>query len=210
VANTAAEKARERALDPTLTMKEISEVRRAMEDAAFSRDRLQAALPRLSERLKELRAAEEDARRWAAYKKLEVERDAIAEELKEYPALAKRIAAIVERLAANDIALDNLNAYALPTRAPKLRSAELLARNLPSFSPAQFVTIPRIGQQTRLVKFEHDKADPYFFPKPAATMPVDYGAMFPKGDPPPVIEKPQSRHTPNPAQPKKAIGAQSS
>ena len=109
------------------------------------RDRLQAALPRLDERLKELKASEEDARRWAAYKKLEVERDAIVEELKEYPALAKRIAAIVERLAANDAAVDRLNNYALPSRAPKLRSAELIARDLSSFSPAQFVTIPRIG-----------------------------------------------------------------
>jgi hypothetical protein len=192
-----------RALDPTLTPGQVAEARKQMDDAAFARDRLHAALPRLGERLKELRASEENARRWAAYKKLEAERDEIVKELAEYPALAQRIAAIVERLSANDIALDHLNAHALPSRAPKLRSAELVARNLSTFSPAQFVAIPRIGQETRLVRFEYDKADAYLWPRPAPHV------SFPKG-PPPVIEYPQSRHAPNPGNPpKRAAGGQS-
>ncbi len=162
----AANDARVRALDPTLTNDQIREARKNMDDAAFARDRLQAALPRLNERLKELKDSELNANRLASYKKLEIERDEIVEELKEYPALAKRLAAIVERLAKNDAAIDNLNNYALPNRTAKLRSAELIARGLQSFSPQQFVTIPRIGQETKLVRFEHDKSDPYLLPRP--------------------------------------------
>lgn len=163
-----------------------------------------AFAPPSSARLKDLKASEEDARRWAAYKKIEAERDAIVAELAEYPALAKRISAIVERLAANDVAVDNLNNHTLPSRAPKLRSAELIARDLATFSPAQFVAVPRIGQEMRLVRFEHDKADPYLWPRPAP--PVDPSTYsFPKlRPPPPEIERPQSRH-----QPKMAAGGQS-
>jgi uncharacterized protein YjbJ (UPF0337 family) len=40
--NQAAEQARQRALDPTLSPNEVAEARRAMEDAAFARDRLTA------------------------------------------------------------------------------------------------------------------------------------------------------------------------
>jgi hypothetical protein len=49
-----------------------------MEDTAFAHDRLQAALPRLQERLKDLQDAEQDARRWIAYRKAEAERDKLA------------------------------------------------------------------------------------------------------------------------------------
>ena len=62
----AAERARARALDPALSAKEVAEARRQMEDAAFARERLSAAVPRLQERLKQLRDAEEDTRRWVA------------------------------------------------------------------------------------------------------------------------------------------------
>ena len=63
---------------PKLSAKEIAEARRSMEDAAFAHDRLQAALPRLQERLKDLQDAEQDARRWIAYRKAEAERDKLA------------------------------------------------------------------------------------------------------------------------------------
>ena len=80
-ANEAAEQARARALDPTLSARQVAEARRQMEDAAFARDRLSAAVPRLQQRRKELVEAEEDARRWVAYEKAKVERDKLAEEL---------------------------------------------------------------------------------------------------------------------------------
>ena len=47
-------------------------------------------MPRLQERLKDLRAAEEDARRWVAYNKAKAERDKLAEELaRVYPPICQ-------------------------------------------------------------------------------------------------------------------------
>ena len=73
-----AERARERALDPALSANEVAEARRAMEDAAFARDRLSTAVPRLQQRREDLLAAEEDARRWVAYGEAKTERDKLA------------------------------------------------------------------------------------------------------------------------------------
>jgi hypothetical protein len=52
-----------------------------MDDAAFSRDRLQVATKRLSDRLLEVRAQEQDRRRQLAYDKARVERDGITIDL---------------------------------------------------------------------------------------------------------------------------------
>jgi hypothetical protein len=49
-----AEQARTRAFDPALSADSVADARRAMDDAAFKRDRLRAALTKLGERLKEL------------------------------------------------------------------------------------------------------------------------------------------------------------
>ena len=63
-----------------------------MEDAAFRRDRMQTAVIKLGDRLRELKAQEEDHRRWLAYEKVKAERDKLAVELKEvYPTLAARL-----------------------------------------------------------------------------------------------------------------------
>jgi hypothetical protein len=52
---------------------------RTSEDATFRRDRLNKAKRRLRERLREVRAQEEQARRQAAYDAALVERNALAE-----------------------------------------------------------------------------------------------------------------------------------
>jgi hypothetical protein len=133
-ATDAADKARMRALDPALSAKEVVEARRSMEDAAFARDRLQAALPRLQERFKELRAAEEDARRWVAYDKAKAERDKLAEELaRVYPPIVEKLAELVTRLAANDKQLEVANRHARPSGAEYVRTAEEVARGLFAF-----------------------------------------------------------------------------
>ena len=75
-----AERARDRALDPTITPAAL-EARRESEDAAFSRDRMSAAVVRLRHRLDEVRDQEEQARRQAAYDAAKAERDELAEEL---------------------------------------------------------------------------------------------------------------------------------
>jgi hypothetical protein len=66
-ASDQAEQARNHALDPTLSGSELNDGRKCMDDAAFKRDRLQAALGKLRERLAQLKYQEENARRQVAY-----------------------------------------------------------------------------------------------------------------------------------------------
>ena len=70
-ASDMAEQARNRALDPILSGTELIDARKCMDDAAFRRDRLQAAVGKLRERLAELRYQEENARRQVGYDKAE-------------------------------------------------------------------------------------------------------------------------------------------
>jgi hypothetical protein len=70
-ASDRAEHARNRALDPTLSGSELTDARECMDDAAFKRDRLQAALGKLRERLAQLKDQEENAPRLVAYDKAE-------------------------------------------------------------------------------------------------------------------------------------------
>ena len=114
-AGEAAERARERALDPALSAADVATARCEMDDAAFRRDRLQVAVKRLGERLREVRAQEEDQRRWLAYEKAKAERDKLAAELKDvYPALAARIADLAARVDANDREIERINTRARP------------------------------------------------------------------------------------------------
>ncbi len=69
------EQARQRAFDPALTANAVAQARREMEDAVFWRERLRTAVTRLQDWLKEVRAQEEDHRRWIAYEKAKAERD---------------------------------------------------------------------------------------------------------------------------------------
>ena len=73
-ASDRAEQARNHALDPTLSGSELKDARERMDDDAFKRDRLQAALGKLRERLAQLKDQEENARRQVAYDKAEAVR----------------------------------------------------------------------------------------------------------------------------------------
>ena len=102
-AGEASDAARQRALDPRLSPARVAEARREMDDAAFSRDRLQEAVRRLGERLKDLQQQEERARRRADRARVVAERDALAAELAEvYPPLSEQLADLAARIAAND------------------------------------------------------------------------------------------------------------
>ena len=57
-ASDMAEQARNHALDPTLSGSELKDARKCMDDAAFRRDRLQAAMGKLRERLAQLKRAD--------------------------------------------------------------------------------------------------------------------------------------------------------
>jgi hypothetical protein len=157
LANETAEHARARALDPALSAKDVAEARRQTDDAAFARDRLTAALPRLHQRFKELTAAEENVRRWTAYDEAKAERDKLAEELaRTYPPLAEQLAELAARMAANDRELDVINNFKRPSGADRILSAEEVARGLRGFA-AGLEHIPRITKDLRLPAYSYTR-----------------------------------------------------
>ena len=148
-ASDRAEHARNRALDPTLSGSELTDARKCMDDAAFNRDRLQAALGKLRERLAQLKDQEENARRQVAYDKAEAVRDELAEELADlYPAFAQKLVELLVRVVVNDREIDRINTRALPNGADRLLIAELKARGLPWV--ANNVETPRITDHLNL------------------------------------------------------------
>ena len=117
-----------------------------MDDAAFRRDRLQAALGKLRERLAEVKAQEENVRRQVAYDQAEAVRDRLAKELADlYPAFAQKLVELLVRVVVNDREIDYINNQALPNGAERLLVAELQARGLPWVMNG--VETPRITNQ---------------------------------------------------------------
>ena len=163
-AGDAAQRARERALDPALSSGDVATARRAMEDGAFRRERMQVAVTKLGERLRELKAQEEDQRRWVAYEKAKAERDRLAAELKEvYPAFAARVADLAGRIEANDREINESNTRARPRGAEWLAGAEMVARGLKGFVDGT-ADVPRITRDLRLPAFEYDRQAPTVWP----------------------------------------------
>jgi hypothetical protein len=156
--------AREVALNPALSGIEIALCRRQMEDAAFKRDRLAEAASRLGGRLKEMLREEEDMERWRRYNQAKLDRDALAAEIKEvYPALTEKLADLTRRLAANDRVVELINGVKLPSGAPRLKTAEALARDLAGV-PGADPTAPRIAKMLRLPAFVQKPNRPYEWP----------------------------------------------
>jgi len=124
---------------------------------------MQEAVRRLRERLREVKAQEEQARRRAAYDAALTERDKLAAELAEvYPPLAAKLADLAARVAANDAAIERVN-QKLPDGKKWLAYAELVARGLKSFCDGT-ADIPRIAQHMRLPAFKYAGLDPYAWP----------------------------------------------
>ena len=163
VANESAERSRSRAFDPTLTMREVAEVRREMEDAAFNRDRLQAAMLRLKERHDELRIKEENDRRRATYKQAKAERDALAQELRDlYPRFAEQLADLLVRIERNNQTVEHTNTM-LPKDAEPLLLAELTARKMAGWAQ-DGIDAPRLTSSVRLPAFERTPHAPWLWP----------------------------------------------
>ena len=119
-----------------------------MDDAAFKRDRLQAALGKLRKRLAQLKYQEENARRQVAYDKAKAVRDELANELADlYPAFAQKLVELLARVVVNDREIEHIN-KALPSGADRLLVAELKARGLPWV--VNNVETPRITDQLNL------------------------------------------------------------
>jgi len=149
----AADRARRQALDPALTANAVAEAR------------MQVAVLRLKDRLKEIKALEEDQRRRIIYDKAKAERDRLAAELKAiYPGIESQLGQLITKIEANDREIEFVNAHGLPTGAERLRSAELVARGLESWRLNQ-AEVSRITWELCLPAFEHDPHRPYAWPR---------------------------------------------
>lgn len=156
--------AREAALNPALSGAEVDQRRREMEDAVFQSDRLAEATSQLGGRLKEMLREEEDAARWCRYEQAKLDRDALAAEINDlYPVISRQLADLAERIAANDRAVELTNNVKLPTGAPRLKTAEALARDLAGV-PAVDPNAPRIAKSLRLPAFVQKPNRPYEWP----------------------------------------------
>jgi len=97
-ADTAAEEARTKALDP-LASPDVAKARSAMENAAFIRDRLRNVLPKLQAQFKKV-CSQEAYDRWTVdYENVKLSRDAAAEQLKAlYPQFVAKITDLLLRI----------------------------------------------------------------------------------------------------------------
>lgn len=98
-AQAAATEARAKALDPATPPKVVSEARKAMDDAQFTRDRLAVATEKLETLRQEADRTEKEAERQKQVDEITVQRDAMAAELRgEYPALVAKLADLLRRM----------------------------------------------------------------------------------------------------------------
>jgi hypothetical protein len=147
----AAEAERAKALDPIVSPDPVKAYA-AMDDAAFTRERLRNVLTRLQARYQEIAALEYLTKWKADYEVLKVERDALAAELSElYPTFASRVADLLTRIAANDVELSHLHRARPSGVSLHLLGAELVARNLEKFGIAN----PSISKGLQLPNFDH-------------------------------------------------------
>ena len=180
-ADEAATKAREAALDPAVVV-DAAKVGAAVASAALTRDRLQAALPRLQEQLKQAREREYVAAWREDYAAVKAKRDATAQMLRErYPAIVDELVTLMTNIAIIDKEVSRVNLAAPYGDHPRLRGTELTARGLDRFMQPE-VSIP---QELRLPTFHRDDgpvlawpprepslAETYVLP-PAFLVPVD-------------------------------------
>jgi predicted transcriptional regulator len=164
----AAETARSMALDPALSP-DPKAARAAMEDAAFTRDRLKTLLPRLQARYQEVQAQEYLTQWRSDYEKLKVKRDGLAEELRTiYPEFETKIANLFTRIVANDAELSGLHQARPGGVALHLLGAELVARDLERFK----ATEPSITQELKLPTFAPGQRLAWPPPQPALAVMV--------------------------------------
>jgi chromosome segregation ATPase len=158
----AAQRARDRSLDPTLPAVDMEAARRESEDARFNADRMRAAVAKLGERKTALEAEEEQQRRRATYEAAKVERDQLAKELKEfYPEVAARLADLARRITTNNDAVAAAN-NTLPSGFARLGCAEMVARDINC--RVEFEAAAHITSRLRLPAFHHRQTRRYEWP----------------------------------------------
>jgi hypothetical protein len=160
----AAERARIRAYDPT---SDAQKARQSLADAEFARDRLQAALAALQERLREQQAQEFSAQWHGEYAQVEAESHALAAELSEvYRAAQSKLVDVLTRKQACDAKVGRINSTAPAGVALRLREVELVARNLESFTRDG----PSITKELKLLDW--DQANKLAWPRPQTPLAV--------------------------------------
>jgi hypothetical protein len=167
-----AEKAKEHALSPKLTSKQVAEAKRAMEDAAFAVSRLEEAIPKLQTRLQGIRDMEAEISRRENYRRVKNETEKLAEQVaREYPVLLDKLVNLLERVRENEyqvkcvnvelpgVALMSAGKYD-PNAFPPLQNADEIARGIADFEQVHFKksgmtlnpSLPRLTESVRLPK----------------------------------------------------------
>ena len=142
--------------------------------AALTRDRLQAALPRLQELLKQARDREYVAAWREDYAAVKAKRDATAQTLRErYPAIVDELVTLMTNMAITDKEVSRVNLAAPCGDHPRLRDVELTARGLDRFMQPE-VSIP---QELRLPTFHRDNGPVLAWPPRVPSLAETY--VFP-------------------------------
>jgi hypothetical protein len=165
---------REKALDP-LASPDAAKARALMEDAAFMRDRLRTVLPRLQQRLNELRAAEHVARWEPDFRQVEAKRDELAQEYAAiYPKFVAQVVDLFERIEAVDKDASRINGSGPSGEHRRLRQVELVARGLDNFSRAD----PPIAKAVQLPDWTNSEKMVWPPPKPSLAVQVATSMTF--------------------------------
>jgi hypothetical protein len=176
-ADQEAETARSMALDPVLSP-DAKAARAAMEDAAFTRDRLKTLLPRLQERLQLAQAAEYAASWEADFAQVEGRRNELAQEYAAtYPKVMAQLVDLFTCAEELDKELSRINGTAPPYEHRRLRQVELVARGLDNFSRAD----PPITKAVQLADWTH--SDRLAWPPQSSLAVTVAQSMVPPHDP---------------------------
>jgi hypothetical protein len=174
-AEAAAEDARVKALDPIASPDSVK-ARAAMEDAAFTRDRLRTVLPKLHKLLKQVEHEEYVAQWEPDYETVKAVRDQLAVEMRKvYPDAVAQLADLFQRMAECDRECSRINGSAPSGDRRRLRGVELTARGVEALLQPDVW----IAETLRLPYFTRDKGPIFAWPPP--TPPVFVSCLVPPG-----------------------------
>jgi hypothetical protein len=169
-ATTSAEE-RERALDLSI---DPATAQQLILIAELRRDRLNAVLPRLQQKLGQAQNWEYGQRWEADYRQVEALRDKAAQRFARYPALVHELIEIILEAQAVDAAVSRVNGSALPGEHRRLQSVELKGRGLKNFS----ISNPSVVDMVRLPDWKHSERmlwPPHRPIDPAMVVPMQVG-----------------------------------
>jgi hypothetical protein len=171
-ADLAAAKAREAALDPAVVA-DTAKMGAAVATATLSRDRLQAALPRLQQQLKQAREREYTAAWREDFKRVEAKRDAPAAEYAEtYPQVVERLVDLLHCVEACDREVSHINRSAPSGARAHLCEVELTARGIEQLLLPDVVT-----KELRLPKFKRGANEPLLAWPPPPNLALQIAAI---------------------------------